>query len=111
MLAFLLLRLLLVLPVVWIVVSLVFGLIHMVPGGPVADAGRERTYMIGLLQGISVNSFRNQQTVASTIVLRYPATVEVAIASMIFSMLVSIPFGVIDGSSRGTIVEASVWKR
>ena len=37
MLAFILRRLLLVLPVVWIVVSLVFGLIHMVPGGPVAQ--------------------------------------------------------------------------
>jgi len=32
MLAFLVRRLLLTLPILWIVVSLVFGLIHMVPG-------------------------------------------------------------------------------
>ena len=37
MLAFILRRLLLTLPVVWVVVSLVFGLIHMVPGDPVAQ--------------------------------------------------------------------------
>ena len=37
MLAFLVRRLLLTLPNLWIVVSLVFGLIHMVPGDPVAQ--------------------------------------------------------------------------
>ena len=36
MLAFIVRRLLLTLPVVWIVVTLVFGMIHMVPGDPVA---------------------------------------------------------------------------
>src|SRR3989449_7382295 len=37
MLAFVVRRLLLTLPIVWIVVTLVFGLIHMVPGDPVAQ--------------------------------------------------------------------------
>src|SRR5439155_17328738 len=110
MLAFVLRRLLLTLPVVWIVVTLVFGLIHMVPGDPVAlmlgegasvaeveglrhELGLDRpvldqyqTYMKGLMRGDLGTSFRNQETVTSAIVERYPATVELAVASMIFSV-------------------------
>src|SRR5689334_5663123 len=37
MFAFLVRRLVLTLPIIWIVVTLVFGLIHMVPGDPVAQ--------------------------------------------------------------------------
>ena len=37
MAAFLLRRLALTIPVVWLVVTLVFGLIHLVPGDPVAQ--------------------------------------------------------------------------
>ena len=37
MFAFIVRRLLLTIPVVWIVVTLVFGFIHMVPGDPVAQ--------------------------------------------------------------------------
>jgi len=68
-------RLVLTLPVIWIVVTLVFGLIHMVPGDPVAQMLGEgaavtqverlrhelgldrpfleqyRTYIVGLLRG------------------------------------------------------------
>src|SRR5206468_3373245 len=118
-LAFLVRRLLLTLPNLWIVVSLVFGLIHMVPGDPVAqmlgegasvaeieglrhDLGLDRPvleqyriYMTGLLHGDLGISFRNQETVVSAIIARYPATVKLAAASMIFSITVSVPFGVI----------------
>src|SRR5437773_1280622 len=100
MLAFLVRRLLLTLPILWIVVSLVFGLIHMVPGDPVAQMLGEgasvtevarlrhelgldrslleqyRTYMTGLLHGDMGVSFRNQEPVASSILSRYPATME-----------------------------------
>src|SRR5437899_10479051 len=112
MLAFLVRRLLLTLPILWIVVSLVFGLIHMVPGDPVAQMLGEgssiaeveglrhelgldrpvleqyRTYMTGLLRGDLGVSFRNQETVTSSILGRYPATVELAGASMIFLLIV-----------------------
>src|SRR5438093_11440364 len=109
MLAFLIRRLLLTLPVVWIVVTLVFGLIHMVPGDPVAQMLGEgasvgeverlrhelgldrslpeqyRTYMTGLLRGDLGTSFRNQEPVTSSIMARYPATIELAVAATIFS--------------------------
>src|SRR4030081_2025510 len=87
MFAFVIRRLLLTLPVVWIVVTLVFGLIHLVPGDPVAqmlgegasvgevehlrhDLGLDRpvleqyrTYMLGVLHGDLGHSIRNQEAV------------------------------------------------
>src|SRR6266704_679422 len=107
-------RLVLTLPVIWIVVTLVFGLIHFVPGDPVAqmlgegaavtqveqmrhDLGLDRpllvqyrSYMLGLLHGDLGNSFRNQQPVATSILSRYPATIELALAATIFSILLAV---------------------
>src|SRR4030095_13917975 len=115
MVAFILRRVLLTLPVVWIVVTLVFGLIHMVPGDPVAqmlgegasvaqvenlrhELGLDRSvleqyqsYISGVLRGDLGQSFRNQEPVASSIMNRYPATVELAIASAVFSLLIAVP--------------------
>src|SRR4051812_34109266 len=117
MLAFIVRRLLLTLPVVWIVVTLVFGLVHMVPGDPVAQMLGEgastgeverlrhelgldrpvldqyRTYMLGVLHGDLGHSFRNQEAVAQSILTRYPATIELAVAATIFSLILAVPFG------------------
>jgi ABC-type dipeptide/oligopeptide/nickel transport system permease component len=125
MLAFIVRRLLLTLPVVWIVVTLVFGFIHLVPGDPVAqmlgegaptgeierlrrDLGLDkpvleqyRTYMLGVLHGDLGHSFRNQEPVTTSILTRYPATIELAIASTIFSVIIAVPFGVISAIRKG----------
>ena len=132
MLAFVLRRLLLTLPVVWIVVTLVFGLIHIVPGDPVAlmlgegasiaeveglrhELGLDRpileqyrTYVTGLMRGDLGISFRNQETVTATISQRYPATVELAVASMVFSVIVSVPFGVVSAIRRGRVADRAI---
>lgn len=132
MFAFIARRLLLTLPVVWIVITLVFGLIHMVPGDPVAqmlgegasvtqvermrhELGLDRpvldqyqTYMMGIVHGDLGTSFRNQESVARSIVARYPATIELAIASAIFSLLVALPFGVIGAIQRGRAADRFV---
>ena len=129
MFAFILRRLLLTLPVVWIVVSLVFGLIHLVPGDPVAlmlgesatanqterlrhELGLDqpilqqyRTYMTGVLHGDLGVSFRNQETVVQSILSRYPATIELAIGSMVVSILIAVPLGVIAAVCRGQMVD------
>jgi peptide/nickel transport system permease protein len=129
MAAFLLRRLALTIPVVWIVVTLVFGLIHLVPGDPVAqmlgegapqieidrlrhDLGLDRplweqytTYVFGLLRGDLGTSFRNQQPVVQSIAARYPATIELAIAAIIVSLLFAVPAGVIGAVRRGTLVD------
>jgi ABC-type dipeptide/oligopeptide/nickel transport system permease component len=132
MVAFLVRRLALTLPVVWIVVTLVFGLIHMVPGDPVAQMLGEgasvteverlrhelgldrplleqyRTYMTGLFRGDMGVSFRNQEPVASSILARYPATIELAVAAVIFSVFLAVPFGVISAVKRGRAVDRTI---
>lgn len=129
MLAFIVRRLLLTVPVVWIVVTLVFLLIHLVPGDPVAQMLGEgasttqverlrhelgldqpiltqyRAYMVGVLHGDLGVSFRNQETVARSILGRYPATIELAVASIIFAILTSVPLGVMAAIRRGHTVD------
>jgi ABC-type dipeptide/oligopeptide/nickel transport system permease component len=132
MLSFIIRRLLLTLPVVWIVVTLVFGLIHMVPGDPVAqmlgegasvtqvermrhEYGLDRpvldqygSYMAGLLRGDLGMSFRNQQSVMSAIFARYPATIQLAVAATVFSILIAVPFGVISAIRRGRTTDRAI---
>src|ERR1700761_4053641 len=91
-------RLALTLPVVWLVVSLVFLLIHLVPGDPIlqmlgdsatpADIGALRhqygldlplgmqytRYWTGVLHGDLGSSIRLHDTVGHLIVARYPNT-------------------------------------
>jgi peptide/nickel transport system permease protein len=132
MLSFFLRRLLLTLPVVWIVITLVFGLIHMVPGDPVAQMLGEgasvteverlrhelgldrpifeqyRTYMSGIVRGDLGMSFRNQESVTSSILARYPATIELAFAATIFSIMFAVPLGVISAVRRGRSADRAI---
>jgi peptide/nickel transport system permease protein len=132
MAAFLLRRLALTIPVVWLVVTLVFGLIHLVPGDPVAqmlgegapqpeiqrlrhDLGLDRpildqykTYVLALIKGDLGISFRNQEPVAQSIAARYPATIELAIAAIAVSLVVAIPAGVLGAVKRGTLVDKAI---
>lgn len=132
MAAFLLRRLVLTIPVVWIVVTLVFGLIHIVPGDPVAqmlgegapapeiqrlrhDLGLDRplfeqykSYVWSLLKGDLGISFRNQEPVARSIVSRYPATIELTFAAILVSLALAIPLGVLGAVHRGTFVDKAI---
>lgn len=132
MVSFLVRRLLLTLPVVWIVVSLVFSLIHLVPGDPVAQMLGEgasvteverlrhelgfdrpfleqyRSYMMALMRGDLGISFRNQEPVASSILARYPATIELAIAATVFSVIVAVPLGVVSAIRRGQAADRAI---
>jgi ABC-type dipeptide/oligopeptide/nickel transport system permease component len=132
MIAFLLRRVALTAPIIWIVVTLVFGLIHMVPGDPVAQMLGEgasvsevqrlrhelgldrslfdqyRTYMTGLIRGDLGTSFRNQEPVASSILARYPATMELAVAATVFSLVLAIPFGVVSAVRRGRLADRAI---
>jgi ABC-type dipeptide/oligopeptide/nickel transport system permease component len=132
MFAFILRRLLLTVPVVWVVVTLVFGLIHVVPGDPVAqmlgegasstEVGRlrhelgldqpvleqYRVYLMGVLHGDLGYSFRNQESVTRSIMSRYPATIELAAAAAVFSILVAVPFGIVGAVRRGRAADRFV---
>lgn len=111
-------RVALTLPVVWVVVSLVFLLIHLVPGDPVqqmlgegataADLSALRHqygldqplgvqylhYWRGVLHGNLGNSIRLHDTVLHLIVTRYPYTIELTVAALLLGLLIAIPAGV-----------------
>ncbi len=93
MFAFLLRRLLMALPVVWIVVTLVFGLIHMVPGDPVA-------LMLG--EGASVaevEGLRPELGLDRPLLDQYRTYMKV---------IVSVPFGVISAVHHGRAADRAI---
>src|SRR5690348_6423091 len=111
-------RLLYTIPVLWLVVSVVFLLIHLVPGDPIqqmlgegasaADLQAARhaygldvpigeqyvNYWKGVLHGDLGRSLRFDQPVSKLVVQRYPQTLQLTIASMIVGLLISVPSGV-----------------
>lgn len=123
-------RLLLVLPVVWAVVTLVFLLIHIVPGDPVRNAlGDNATeaqvmelkhrlgldqplssqyinYWRGVLRGdLGVSLLNPSDRVAEKILSRYPATIELALAGLLVAILISVPLGVTAGTNQGKLID------
>lgn len=123
-------RLLLVLPVVWAVVTLVFLLIHIVPGDPVRNAlGDNATeaqvmelkhrlgldqplssqyinYWRGVLRGdLGVSLLNPSDRVAEKILSRYPATIELALAGLFVAILISVPLGVTAGTNQGKLID------
>jgi ABC-type dipeptide/oligopeptide/nickel transport system permease component len=123
-------RLLLILPVVWAVVSLVFLLIHIVPGDPVRNAlGDNATpeqvsalkhklgldlplgqqyvnYWRGVLWGdLGVSLANPNEQVLDRILARYPATLELAIAGLFVALLIAIPLGVTAGRHQGKWID------
>ena len=111
-------RLLFTLPVIWLVVSIVFLLIHFVPGDPVqqmlgegaASADIEATrhaygldvplsqqylnYWKGVLHGDLGRSLRLNQGVSRLIAQRYPYTLQLTLASLFVAIVLAIPAGV-----------------
>ena len=118
MLRYLLHRLLYTLPVIWLVVSIVFLLIHFVPGDPIqqmlgegaASADMESArhaygldvplgrqylnYWKGVLHGDLGPSLRFNQGVSKLIAQRYPYTLQLTLAALLVAILLAIPAGV-----------------
>jgi ABC-type dipeptide/oligopeptide/nickel transport system permease component len=118
-------RALYTLPVLWLVVSVVFLLIHLVPGDPILQmlgegapvtdiAATRHTYDLdatlwqqylhywkGVLHGDLGPSLRFNQSVGSLIVHRYPYTLQLTLASLLVAILISIPAGVRSAQRRG----------
>ena len=117
-------RLLYMVPVVWLVVSLVFLLIHLVPGDPIqqmlgegaaaADIQAARhaygldaplgtqyvRYWAGVLRGNLGLSIRFNQSVTSLIADRYPYTLELTLAALCVAIALALPAGVRSAQRR-----------
>jgi peptide/nickel transport system permease protein len=126
---FLLRRLLLTIPVLLGVATLVFSLIHLIPGDPAAamlgdsadaeqvarlrrELGLDRPlleqyveYLGGVLRGDLGRSLRTAQSVTEVIAERAPATIELAVVAMVVAIVVAIPLGVIAAVWRGTAID------
>src|SRR5579863_3141320 len=125
MIRYISLRLLFALPALWLIVTMVFLLAHIVPGDPVQqmlgegarlDDLREMRhslgldvpvavqygrYMAGVAHGNLGESFRFQQPVASLVLSHFPATLELAFVALLVCAAIGIPAGVLAASRRG----------
>jgi ABC-type dipeptide/oligopeptide/nickel transport system permease component len=126
---FLVRRLLLTLPVLLGVATLVFSLIHLVPGDPVQAMlgesaspqdvaelrrrlGLDRPLLVqyvaflrGAITGDLGTSLRTSEAVTSAIAARLPATFELGAAAMIAAVAIALPLGVLAAARAGTPVD------
>jgi peptide/nickel transport system permease protein len=124
MIRYLFTRLAYMLPVVWLVVSVVFLLIHLVPGDPIqamlgesaasADIQAARhaygldvplstqyvRYWGGVLHGDLGQSLRLNKPVRSLVAQAYPATLSLTLSALFVAILLSIPAGVRSATRR-----------
>ena len=129
MIRYLIRRLLLTIPVILGVATLVFALIHLVPGDPaqamLGEAAPQadvlklrhslgldqplltqyRTYLTGLVHGDLGTSFRYNGPVTAQIRDKFPNTATLAVAAMIFAILFAIPLGILAAVFRGTAID------
>lgn len=119
-------RLLYTLPALWLILTMVFLLIHIVPGDPVLqmlgeDARAEDLaqlrhslgldqplgvqyvhYLEGLAHGDWGQSLRYSAPVRLIVVQRFPATLELSLAALAVCLAISIPVGVFSARRRGS---------
>lgn len=112
------------------VVTIVFFLIHLIPGDPVevmlgdqalatdkaalrAALGLDRpllaqygSYLLGVVQGDLGMSLFSKQPVLAAIGVRLPATLELMLGGMVIALMISVPLGVVAALRPRTVVDA-----
>jgi ABC-type dipeptide/oligopeptide/nickel transport system permease component len=132
MIRYISIRLLFALPALWLILTMVFLLAHIVPGDPVAQMLGEGAraedltqlrhalgldlplpvqygrYLSGVLHGNLGESFRFQQPVLKVVAEHYPATLELAAFALLICALIGIPAGVLAAHKRGERTDHTV---
>ena len=122
-------RLLQMVPITLGILTLIFSLIHMIPGDPAVQIAGEGarpediqnvreslglnqplwqqyvTYLGNLARGDMGTSFRTNEKVSKEILARYPATMQLAFGAMVVALLVAFPLGVISAIYRNSWID------
>lgn len=125
-------RLLFALPALWLIVTMVFLLAHIVPGDPVQQMLGEGAraedlqqlrhalgldvpistqyvhYLAGIVHGDLGQSFRFREPVARVVLEHYPATLELAIVALLVCAAIGIPAGLLAAERRATATDRAV---
>ena len=126
------LRLLFALPALWLIVTMVFLLAHIVPGDPVQQMLGEGAraedlqqlrhalgldvpisvqygrYLAGIVHGNLGESFRFREPVSRVVLEHYPATLELAIVALLICVVIGIPAGLLAAERRATGADHAV---
>ena len=122
-------RLLQMIPITLGILTLIFSLIHLIPGDPAVQIAGEGarpqdvqqvrkalgldqplwkqyvTYLGKLAHGDLGRSFRTNESVAKEIAARYPATIQLAFGSMLVALLVAFPLGIVSAIYRNSWID------
>jgi peptide/nickel transport system permease protein len=122
-------RLAQMIPITFGILTLVFSLIHLIPGDPAIQIAGENArpedvrqvrhalgldqplgrqyvnYLTSVLHGDLGRSFQTNESVAVQIRQRYPATIQLTIGAMIVALLVSFPLGIISAIYRNSWID------
>jgi len=122
-------RLLQMIPITLGILTLIFSLIHLIPGDPAVQIAGEGarpqdvqqirkalgldqplwkqyvTYLGKLAHGDLGRSFRTNESVAKEIAARYPATMQLAFGSMLVALLVAFPLGIVSAIYRNSWID------
>ncbi len=125
-------RILGLIPVLLGISLLIFGITRAVPGDPATillgqratEEARERlrqdlgldqplpvqyvSFVSRALQGDLGRSIYSRIPVRESLLLRFPATLELALTAMLFSLLVGIPAGILAALRRGSLIDTGI---
>lgn len=122
-------RLVQMIPITFGIITLVFSLIHLIPGDPAVQIAGESArpedviavrkalgldqplwvqygkYLNRLVHGDLGKSFQTGESVTSQIRTRYPATLQLAFGAMFIALLVAFPLGIISAIYRNSWID------
>ena len=116
-------------PITFGIITLVFSLIHLIPGDPAVQIAGENArpqdvmavrkalgldqplwtqyghYLVRLVHGDLGTSFQTGESVTAQIRTRYPATLQLAFGAMLIALLVAFPLGIISAIYRNSWID------